>query len=80
MPRTTTATPTDSGATEATPVNGVGRIFDPEVLPPYNDDPRVRIGCIEFSRSSVINSPCFWILIGAGLALGAYWIIDSRKR
>lgn len=50
--------------------NGVGAagVAETEVLPPYvNPDPHLRVGQVEFSRAAIVNSPCFWILVGAGI-------------
>ncbi len=53
---------------------------DVEILPPLDGDPAVRIGCVEFNRSSVVNSPCFWILVGVALATGVYCAVQYSRR
>ncbi len=63
--------------------NGVGcPAVDAEVLPPYveqaSGDAAIRIGQVEFNHQTIVRSPCFWLLIGAGLALGAVYLINRR--
>lgn len=58
---------------------------DPEVLPVYTQpaalpDPRMRIGCVEFNRQTIIQSPCFWFLLGAGAAVAVYFVVKSAKK
>jgi hypothetical protein len=59
--------------------NGVGCAVEPEILPTYlPPDPSVRIGRVEFNRAAIINSPCFWIIVGAGLLGGVLYFINKR--
>lgn len=49
---------------------------NPEVLPRYDaPDPRIRIGAVECTRATTLQSPCFWVIVGALAMFGAGAII-----
>lgn len=56
---------------------------DLEVLPVYQPDGNgtVQIGRVRLNRSTTLESPFFWMLIGAAAgAAGAYFILRERNR
>lgn len=64
----------------AEPSSGAAAAGEMEMLPAYvAPDPRIRIGCVEFNRQTLVNSPCFWILVGVGLAIGGYYVVRNAR-
>lgn len=60
-----------------------GAAQDLEILPAYQPDGAgmVQIGRVRMNRSTTLESPFFWMLIGAALgATGAYFILRERNR
>ena len=51
-------------------------VIEPEVLPP------IRANNLNFDMRSMVQSPFFWFVLGAGSASLAIWLIhrEGRKR
>ncbi len=59
--------------------NGGAEEFD--LLPPMQAQPSagLQIGRVSFDRHTILNSPCFWILVGAGLTFAGMYMTRPRR-
>lgn len=61
-----------------------GGVIEPEVLPAYfgpGNDGQVRIGRVHFDRTTTLESPWFWMLVGTALgAAASYFILREKNR
>lgn len=68
----------------AEPAGSANRCAEAEVLPPYVPGPgdeRVTIGRVAFEQTTLIKSPCFWMLIGIGIGVGiCYGVAHMNDR
>ncbi len=65
---------------------GAGCPVEPEIVPeaqPYYDSGAgsLRVGRVTFDRTTTLQSPCFWLLLGAaGGGLLLYLILREKNR
>lgn len=75
----------DNG-TSSPPRPGTGcPVVEPEVmgeaLPYVQPEDGLRIGRVQFDRTTTLQSPCFWLLLGAaGGGLLLYMILREKNR
>lgn len=65
------------------PRGGDDGVVYPEVLPAYHPDcdPQLRIGRVSLNRTTTLESPFFWMLLGgAAGAFAAYMILREKNR